>query len=52
MFDFWCAFNTCNIHKIKLQLTSLTDLWDFALQLTGLDRKFALSVLAVVSWVR
>jgi zinc-binding in reverse transcriptase len=52
MFDFWCAFNTCNIHKVKLQLTLLSDLWDSALQLSGLDRGFALSVLVVIFWVR
>jgi zinc-binding in reverse transcriptase len=52
LFDFWCAFNTYNIHKVKLQLTLISDLWDSALQLSGLDRRFALSVLAVIFWVR
>jgi hypothetical protein len=52
LFDFWCAFNTYNIHKVKLQLTSISDLWDSALQLSRLDRRFAFYVLAMVFWVR
>jgi zinc-binding in reverse transcriptase len=52
MSDFLGAFNICNIHQIRMQLTSLNDLWDSALHLSGLDRIFALSVLAMVFWVR
>jgi hypothetical protein len=52
MFDFWCAFNTCNIHNVTLQLTSVYVLWDSASQLSGIDRRFTLSVMAVVFWVR
>jgi zinc-binding in reverse transcriptase len=48
MSDFWGAFNICNIQQIRLKLTSLNDLWDSALHLSGLDRRFTLSVIAVI----
>jgi hypothetical protein len=52
IYDFWETFNNSNIHHIRLQLTSINDLWDSAVHLSGLARKFALSVIGVVFWVR
>jgi hypothetical protein len=52
MSDFWGAFNIYNIWQIRLQLTSLNDLWDSVVHLSGLNKIFVLSVLTVVFWVR
>jgi zinc-binding in reverse transcriptase len=32
--DFWCAFNECNNRNVKLQLSTVSDLWEFTLQLS------------------
>jgi hypothetical protein len=38
MFGFWEAFNTYNIYHIRLNLSSITDLWDSVVHLSSLAR--------------
>jgi hypothetical protein len=52
MNEFWGLFNAFKIRHISLNLSSIYDLWESALELEGMDRKFALSIFAVTCWVR
>jgi hypothetical protein len=51
MLEFWRLFNDVNIRYISFNLSPIFDLWDYALQLLGLDKIFALSISAIVCWV-